>query len=78
MVPYIISSYIIKKRGNDMVRVCVCFQCKTYHVIHTHNFVSNKELENFRRKHKLHTIQIVNINELKPKNKFDPIYTKTD
>jgi len=56
----------------------VCLDCKTYVPIHAHNFVANKKLKRFERKHRYHSLQIIDKDELKPIRTFDPIYTEVD
>ncbi len=61
-----------------MLRVKVCIDCRVYVPIKAHDFVANKKLLSFERKHRCHSTQTIAKDELQTKNQFDPIYTEVE
>ncbi len=57
-------------------RVKVCFLCKEFIAISTTDFKLNEELHNFEWEHRGHSVQVINIDELKRKDKFNKSYTR--
>jgi len=47
------------------MRARACIKCKEYVVIHANNPLNHSKIEFFERKHHLHTLITVNLNEIK-------------
>ena len=54
----------IDRRGSIM-RARACIKCKKYVVIHPNNPLNQNKIELFERKHHLHTLITVDIDEIK-------------
>jgi len=47
------------------MRARACIKCKEYMIIHANNPLNQSEIEYFERKHHLHTLITVNLDEIK-------------
>ena len=47
------------------MRARACIKCKEYVIIHANNPLNQNIIENFERKHHLHTLITVNLEEIK-------------
>ena len=47
------------------MRARACIKCKEYMIIHADNPLNRIKIENFERKHHLHTLITVNLEEIK-------------
>ncbi|MBY9008510.1 MAG: hypothetical protein KGD74_01430 [Candidatus Lokiarchaeota archaeon] len=47
------------------MRARACIRCKEYMIIHANNPLNQNKIENFERKHHLHTLITVNLEEIK-------------
>ena len=57
-----------------MIRIKVCWKHKKFYPIHPDNFESMKHLRIFEKNHRGCAIQVINLDEIKPKRTFDPQY----
>ncbi len=47
------------------MRARACIKCREYMIIHANNPLNQNKIENFQRKHHLHTLITVNLEEIK-------------
>ena len=47
------------------MRARACIKCKEYMIIHANNPVNQNKIEYFERKHHLHTLITINLDEIK-------------
>ena len=47
------------------MRARACIRCKEYMIIHANNPLNQNKIENFERKHHLHTLITVSLEEIK-------------
>jgi len=47
------------------MRARACIKCKEYMIIHANNPLNQNKIESFERKHHLHTLITVNLEEIK-------------
>ena len=47
------------------MRARACIKCKEYMIIHANNPLNQNKIESFERKHHLHTLITVNLDEIK-------------
>ena len=47
------------------MRARACIKCREYMIIHANNLLNQNEIEFFERKHHLHTLITVNLEEIK-------------
>jgi hypothetical protein len=47
------------------MRARACIKCKEYVIIHPNNPLNQNKIENFERRHHLHTLIIVDLEEIK-------------
>jgi hypothetical protein len=52
------------------MRARACIKCKEYMVIHANNPLNQNKMEFFERKHHLHTLITVNLDEIKDQYKM--------
>ena len=47
------------------MRARACIKCREYMIIHANNPLNQNKIENFQRKHHLHSLITVNLEEIK-------------